>query len=145
MNKKESECKAIWIIITEILFAILPIIVISFVLILNGKFSELFNKSELSFVAVVLFGQTLIRFLSGIAKSTKRKKWFLMSFYAAIIFVIGVIPSVILLITIYQNTNLQDIIFIFQIVWFILSIITYIIFGTIGQMYLEENLTSEEK
>lgn len=74
MKNNEVENRARWIILTEILFTNLPIIVIVFILIIKNNLQEIFYKSDFSFVSVVLFGQTLIRFISGIAKKSKEKE-----------------------------------------------------------------------
>jgi len=136
MNSKEG--KAIWVIITEVLFTNIPILIITFLLFIKNDILKLFKTTDLSFVSVVLFGQTLIRFISGIAKSKGKKKWQLMAFWCSMIFIMGSIPSIILLVLIDTQTIESLVIYVLQVVWFILSIVVYIIFGTIGQMYLDE-------
>jgi uncharacterized protein YacL len=98
----------------------------------------LFKNSELSFISVFFFGQTLVKLISGISKSKTKKNWQTVMLFVSGIIIIGLIPSVIWLCIIYLKSFKNDVIYIFQIIWFVLSIITYFVIGTIGQMYLDE-------
>jgi len=139
MKNEKIEGNAFWIIISEILFALMPLIVLFFLTLLTTKdFPSLFRRSDLSFISVLFFGQTLVRFISGIAKSQKRKKWQVIAFFISLLFIIGIIPSILILIVVFLEINKELYIYILQSVWLVLSLITYFFFGKIGQMYLDE-------
>ena len=137
MNEKEKF--AFIQIISELFFAILPIIVILILLSISGKFSTILQYTDFSFVAIVLFGQTIVKFTSGAAKNKVKKKWQVISIATSSILVFGIIPSTTILIKIFENTNLPSWVFIMQFILFIISIIVYILIGTVGQIYLDED------
>lgn len=138
MNK-DNESQSFWIIISEILFAFMPLIVLIFITIMTDmKFEAIFKRSDLSFISVLFFGQTLVRFISGIAKSSRKLKWHIIAFFISIVFLFGVIPSILILAVIFLEINTRLYIYIMQVIWLSLSLLTYFIMGRIGQMYLNE-------
>lgn len=137
MNKTESNAKMI--ICIELLFSTLPLIIILILHIaLKKPVKEIFYSTDISFISVAIFGQTVIRFMSGIAKSQTKKNWQKIAFISSLLFIVGVVPSVIFLIIIYSNEAVAKIVYYLQFIWFVLSIVSYWIVGTIGQMYLDE-------
>lgn len=137
MNKIESNAKLI--ICTELLFSTLPLIIIFILhIVLKKPIKEIFYSTDISFISVAVFGQTVIRFMSGIAKSQTNKNWQKIAFISSLLFIVGVVPSVIFLIIIYSNEPISKIVYYLQSIWFVLSILSYWIIGTIGQMYLDE-------
>jgi len=139
MKTQEIERKASLIIVAEILFSIMPLLILMFITILNNQpLLEIFKRSDISFISVYFFGQTLVRFISGIAKSEKKKKWQVISLFVSLLFIFGIIPSIILLIVIYTELYSTTLVYILQNIWLIISILAYFIFGKIGQMYLDE-------
>ena len=76
--------------------------------------------------------------MSGIAKSQTKKNWQKIAFISSLLFIVGVVPSVSFLIVIYTNESVSKIVYYLQSIWFVLSIVSYWIVGTIGQMYLDE-------
>lgn len=137
MSKEEFNAKLI--ICIELLFSILPLLIIFILHIaLKKNMREIFTGTDISFVSVVLFGQTVIKFMSGIAKSDTKKNWQKIAFISSLLFILGIVPAVSFLIIIYTNKEISKIVYVFQSIWFLLAIITYWIIGTIGQMYLDE-------
>ncbi|MBD5433732.1 MAG: hypothetical protein HDR35_05525 [Treponema sp.] len=137
MSKEEFNAKQI--ICIELLFSILPLLIIFILHIaLKKNVREIFTGTDISFVSVVLFGQTVIKFMSGIAKSDTKKNWQKIAFISSLLFILGIVPAVSFLIIIYTNKEISKIVYVFQSIWFLLAIITYWIIGTIGQMYLDE-------
>lgn len=137
MTKEEFNAKLI--ICIELLFSILPLLIIFILHIaLKKNMREIFTGTDISFVSVALFGQTVIKFMSGIAKSDTKKNWQKIAFISSLLFILGIVPAVSFLIIIYTNKEISKIVYVFQSIWFLLAIITYWIIGTIGQMYLDE-------
>jgi len=136
---EEKEKKATFIIISEILFALLPIIVIfSIVIVTSQNIFSIFTEGDISFISVFFFGQTLVKLFSGISKSKTRKNWQIIMLFVSVIFIIGVVPSVIWLCIIYLEVYKNMVIYIIQFLWFCFSMFTYFVIGKIGQMYLDE-------
>lgn len=122
MNKAESNAKLI--IFIELLFSILPLIIIFILHIaLNKPLKEIFYSTDISFVSVAVFGQTVIRFMSGIAKSQTKKNWQKIAFISSLLFILGVVPSIIYLILIYLNVLSSKIVYFLQLIWFFLSVV----------------------
>lgn len=128
MNKAESNAKLI--IFIELLFSILPLIIIFILHIaLNKPLKEIFYSTDISFVSVAVFGQTVIRFMSGIAKSQTKKNWQKIAFISSLLFILGVVPSIIYLILIYLNVLSSKIVYFLQLIWFFLSVVCYWVIG----------------
>ncbi len=137
MNKSESNAKLI--IFIELLFSALPLIIVFILHIaLKKPLKEIFYSTDISFISVAVFGQTVIRFMSGIAKSQTKKNWQRIAFISSLLFIVGVVPSVSYLIIIYSNNAVSKIVYWLQFIWFVLAMFSYWIIGTIGQMYLDE-------
>lgn len=137
MSKPEANAKLI--IAIELLFSILPLIIIFILHILLKKtLKDIFFSTDISFISVALLGQTVIRFMSGVAKSQTKKNWQRIAFISSLLFILGIIPSVIYLITIYINASVSKVVYFLQFKWFVLAIVSYWIIGSIGQMYLDE-------
>lgn len=139
MMSDENEKKAAFAIASEILFALLPIIVILFIIIFTSNdLKSLFFRSELSFISVFFYGQTLVKLISGLLRSKRSFKWQIIVLYISVIIIVGLIPSVILLSVIFLEINTMLYIYIIQAVWFFLALFTFFVIGRIGQMYIDE-------
>lgn len=133
--KKEKESKLV--ILSEVLFVLLPIFVIGLVLFFIESDKNIFISYEWSFASIILFGQSIVKFSSGISTFKTEKRWQFISLILSAIIVFGLIPSVLVLVLLLVNKTQNLLIYIIQMVLFILSIIVYFIFGTIGQIYLD--------
>jgi hypothetical protein len=137
----EFEKSSLLIIASEILFAIMPLLILLLIALLTSdNLISVFSRSDISFVSVLLFGQTLVRFISGYVKTGNKSTWQRVAFVITILFVFGILPSVIYLIIVHLEISKLKIVYILQNIWFISSIIVYIIFGCIGQMKLDEKV-----
>jgi len=135
----DNEKKATYIIVSEILFAILPIIVIiSILTVTSDNKLAIFTSADLSFISVFFFGQTIVKLFSGVSKSQTKKNWQLIILFVSIIIIVGLIPSIIWLCIIYLKAYKYKVIFAIQIVWFSCSLFIYFVIGKVGQMYLDE-------
>ena len=135
----KHEMYAMLIIVCELLFAIFPLLILLLIALLNSdNFVSVFKRSDISFVSVLLFGQTLVKLISGYVKAGNKSGWQRVAFVITLLFIFGIIPSVIYLIIVHLAISKLQIVYILQNVWFGLSIIVYIIFGCIGQMKLDE-------
>ena len=101
------------------------------------EFSKIFFNSEWAICAIILFGQSIVKFSSGIANSEKKFKWQIISFLNTLIIIIGLIPSIIVLVIIILTDSTSLTLHIFQIFLFILSCISFFIVGAAGQELLE--------
>jgi hypothetical protein len=136
-NKLEKS--SLLIITCELLFSIMPLLILLFIALLASEnLMSVFMRSDISFISVLLFGQTLVRLISGYVKIGNKSGWQRIAFVITFLFIFGIVPSVIYLIFVHLEISKLQIVYALQNVWFILSIIIYIIFGCIGQMKLDE-------
>jgi hypothetical protein len=134
-----NEKKATYVIISEILFALLPIIVIISILIVTSENKlKIITRADLSFISVFFFGQTIVKLFSGVSKSQTKKNWQIIMLFVSFIIIFGLIPSVIWLCIIYLEIYKTKAIYAIQIIWFCISLFVYFIIGKVGQMYLDE-------
>ena len=125
-------------LLSELLFTILPIIIIVMIRLIENNYSSIFLNSEWGIISVVLFGQSIVKFSSGLSNSTKKFRWQVVALVISGIIVLGLIPSIVYLIIILTKNIESNTVYLFQLIWFILSIITFFIVGKLGQDFLEE-------
>ncbi len=127
-----------YVLISELLFTILPLIVITIVRSYQNKIELIFFNTEWAMMAIILFGQSIVKFSSGIANSNLKFRWQLVSMIISIIIIFGLAPSIIILII--NLINVQPIfgLHIAQLVLFVISIITFFIVGYLGQKLIDD-------
>ena len=133
----KQEGRSALTIVTELLFLFLPLLLIIMHSFARIDQPPILSRSEWSFAAIVLFGQTVVRLTAGLMKSTKMKKWQPISLIITAIIVFGIVPSAFTLAWILDGNRLIWIVIVQQVLFWI-SVGTYLVLGTIGQMYLDE-------
>src|SRR5690606_16108258 len=103
------------------LFTVLPLIVISIVRSYQCKFELIFYNTEWAMMSIILFGQSIVKFSSGIANSSLKMRWQLVSMIISLIIIFGLIPSIIILIINLLNDEKMFGLHFAQITLFILS------------------------
>ncbi len=127
-----------YILISELLFTILPILIVLIVRSYETKFELIFYNTEWSIMAIILFGQSIVKFSSGIANSKALFRWQLVSLIISLIIIFGLIPSIIILVINLLNTEQNFATYLLQILLFALGVFCYFIVGYLGQKMLEE-------
>ena len=127
-----------YILISELLFTILPILIVLIVRSYETKFELIFYNTEWSIMAIILFGQSIVKFSSGIANSKALFRWQLVSLIISIIIIFGLIPSIIILVINLLNIEQNFATYLLQILLFALGVFCYFIVGYLGQKMLEE-------
>ncbi|HZY37256.1 MAG TPA: hypothetical protein VFE53_11435 [Mucilaginibacter sp.] len=127
--KKESSA-----ILAELCFIILPFIVILIVNFTKGEESKLLQTSDWALAATLLYGQTIVKMIMGVASQAHEFHYQNWGFISALIIVFGLVPSITVL-TIFQiYSRLSAWLVIIQFMLFGIAIIVFVIFGTIGQI-----------
>lgn len=126
-------------LISELLFTILPIIVISIVRSFKNELNLIFYNEEWAMISIILFGQSIVKFSSGIANAKLKFRWQLVSLIISLIIIFGLIPSIIILIINLINEEKVASLYIAQIIFVIISIIVFFIIGYLGQKLIEDN------
>lgn len=127
-----------YILISELLFTLLPILIIMIVRGYETKYELIFYNTEWSIMAIILFGQSIVKFSSGISNSHKKFKWQLVSLIISIIIIFGLIPSIIILVINLLDSERTFSTHLVQILLFALSIFSYFVIGYMGQKMLDE-------
>lgn len=134
-NKDHSEA---WIILlTEYLFIILPFIVIAIVKIYSSDLYGFLKAADWSFASSILFGQLLVKMVSG-SLIRQKVRWQRVSFLIAIILVCGLIPSLTTLTLILVSNGESEFIVNTQLALFALASIMYFWLGSAAQLMMSK-------
>lgn len=127
-----------YLLSSEFLFTLLPIVILIIVRSYQCDFKGIFYNTEWSIISIILFGQSVVKFSSGISNSNKKIKWQLVALIISLIIIFGLIPSVIILVLNLTSNSLSLGTYVTQSILFLLSSFTFFIIGTIGQKLLDE-------
>ena len=127
-----------YIITSEFLFTLLPIVIILIVRSYENNFKAIFYNTEWSIISLILFGQAIVKFSSGISNSKAKFRWQLVALVISLIIIFGLIPSAIILVLNLSSNTLSLGMYIAQIVLFGFSCMTFFIVGALGQKMLDE-------
>ncbi|NOT10396.1 MAG: hypothetical protein HOP23_00925 [Methylococcaceae bacterium] len=131
-SHKTHRKAAFYAILGDLLFIILPLVVISIVDVSVGRsLFALIESPELSFGSAVLFGQTIIKVVSGFAH-TKPSGAEQPVFIIALIIVFGLVPSLVVLALLLSVTPIPHGLQLVQACIFALGIIVFLLFGVNG-------------
>lgn len=123
---------AFYALLGDLLFIILPLVVISIVDVSVGKsLFVIIQSPELSFGSAVLFGQTIIKVVSGFAH-TKPTGAEQPVFIIALIIVFGLVPSLVVLALLLSISPIPNGLVLAQAGIFVLGVITFFFFGVDG-------------
>lgn len=121
-----------YFISTEILFIMLPLLVVYIIDVSKGEYFAIFNKADLSFCSILFSGQLIIKLVSVLLKEGKTVYWQFVTFEIGAIICIGLIP-VLLFLVFMQEKNVQLWVKIAQVVWFIAMVFIYFEIGGYAQ------------
>lgn len=127
-----------YILISELLFTLLPILIIMIVRGYESKYELIFYNTEWSIMAIILFGQSIVKFSSGISNSQKKFKWQLVSMIISIVIIFGLIPSIIIMVINLLDSDRTFSTHLVQILLFVLSVSCYFLIGYLGQKMIAE-------
>ncbi|MEA2337747.1 MAG: hypothetical protein QOE82_1754 [Thermoanaerobaculia bacterium] len=114
---------ALIVVASELLFIALPLVVISIVEFHhNGGWTALFNSSEWSFAAAVLFGQAVVKMISVAAGGAIKER---ATFFGALTMVFGLVPSLVVLALILIDKTPTTGLRFAQIALFLLGVLVY--------------------
>lgn len=129
---KTHRIAAMYAILGDLLFIVLPLVVISIVDVSIGRsLFAIIQTPELSFGSAVLFGQTIIKVVSGFAytKPTGAEQ---PVFIIALIIVFGLVPSLVVLALLLSVNPIPYGLQLAQACMFALGVIVFFFFGVKG-------------
>ncbi|WP_312765696.1 hypothetical protein [Epilithonimonas sp.] len=127
-----------YVLTSEIIFTILPLIVIAIVRLYQNQSELIFYNTEWVMMAIILFGQSIVKFSSGISNSKRKFRWQLVALIITSIISFGLIPSIVILIINLLSNDFNLTLYIFQIIFLVISIFTFYIIGYLGQKLMDE-------
>lgn len=128
MNKKShTNCN----LMSEFLFTILPLIVVLIIRISNEEYKSIFYNTEWAFIAVLLYGQTLVKLASG-GTASKGASWQGVAMITTVVIVFGLVPSIVILCVNFTAVDKSFGMHIFQMIELIGSIGAFFIVGGVG-------------
>lgn len=133
---REETTNAVAGVAAELIFALLPLLVIMIVMIYRKQGARVMPSAEWSFGSAILCGQALVKFVSGLA-SASRPSWQRVAFAVAALFVFGVVPALIVLVLMVADEDPPTWLVRLQIIVFVTSMIEFFVFGTIGHLWQE--------
>ncbi len=123
---------AMYAILGDLLFIVLPLVVISIVDVSVGRsLFAIIESPELSFGSAVLFGQTIIKVVSGFAH-TKPTGAEQPVFIIALIIVFGLVPSLVVLALLLSISPIPHGLQLAQAAIFVLGVVVFGLFGVNG-------------
>lgn len=127
--------KAKFSLVAEFLFNVLPLLII---VILSVSDSVcVFSTRDVMYVVIILFGQSLVKFAAGVSNSGKKGNWQYVSFIVSLVIVLGLVPSCVLLASLYPDDTTKGWKLIFIIFETLLSLGSFFVVGLMGQTWLE--------
>lgn len=122
----------------EIVFTILPLLVVLMVLLHAHRATHFFGAPEWAFGAAILFGQTLVKFVSGLARGGSAATG-PVALLVALLVVFGLVPSLFVLYITLEMLVAQHEpgrwLQISQVVLFLGAVAMYLVLGTVGETW----------
>lgn len=127
-------------LLAEIVFAALPLLVVSAVMAELREPTRLFASPEWSFAAAILFGQSIVRFMTGFAHGGRAKPG-PVALAVSLVIVLGLTPSLMVLSAILRAEAAPGHgvpggwIVGFQVLFFAASVATYLLLSSVGEAW----------
>lgn len=120
-------------VVADLLVVLLPLGVLLLVHLLAPEDAEetLFTFPEWSFAAAVLFGHTVVKFVSGIVRQGGGS-WERLSFVATAVLVLGFVPSLVVMVLVVTREHVPILLAISQLVLLLLGMLTFLVLGGVG-------------
>lgn len=137
MTTSKSNQDAWLILLSEYLFIFLPFLVIGIIKIYKSDFSTFFQAADWSFAASILFGQVIVKLVSG-SVIHKKSKWQRVVVLLSFILVLGLVPSLIVLALILIDGGTSSFLVNMQLVLFTLASGVFFFVGSAAHTMIDE-------
>lgn len=129
---------ALYHVLTDYFFILLPVVVVVLVRSFHGLLREVARGADLSFASSVLFGQTIARLVAGVVRAGYRGSWRVSSFLITAVLVLGLVPSVVMLVSALSAPAPSLLLEVLQVAWFVLGSAVYIWLAHLGETLVSE-------
>lgn len=134
---KWYKSKALLSLSAEFTFTVLPIIIL-FIINYSMKDGDIISIKDFLFVSIILYGQSIVKFSSGVSNLPKKTTWQAVALAITFVISLGLVPSCILLSSFYNKTY-TSITYIISYLVILLSIFSFYFIGFAGQYWLEQS------
>lgn len=131
-NSKERKVQYNAIVTAEILFVLLPFIVIGIISFHKGDVSRIFSIPEWSLASAILVGQTIVKLISGLLAKPREIVWEKVALLLAILIVLVLVPSLIVLTLVMISEEVPLWLILFQVSVFFLSVFLFYKYSSVG-------------
>ena len=144
MTKSFKKDKTVLIILSELIFTFFPLLIASILICFKKNYSEILTNSDWSYISIILFGQTIIKFFSGVAQNENQKSLPVLMLILTFILMFGLVPSVTILILLEIASEKPVWLIASQWVCVVASVGAFCTIGRIGQLLSDNKLISEQ-
>lgn len=141
-NKKTVSDKhyknALSVVISEILFNVLPLIILTIVFAYQHKSYSLFFASEWSLTSAIFFGQAITKIVSAVSTRTPVNSQRAVALVTVLI-TLGLIPALTVFVLLLITTNPQSGLLVTQMIMFVLSLVSYVLIGGASEWIIAES------
>lgn len=135
--------------LAEWLFAMLPIVVVMFVMAYLEKLADMANSTEWAFGASVLAGQSISRFVTGVMQAGKLSMD-RVSLGISVLCVGIIVPAniILVLVIVHSETNdhrLTELLAVVQVVLFCLASVVFVLVGTFAHLWIRRSQSNSGK
>lgn len=145
MTKSFKKDKTFLIILSELIFTFFPLLIASILICFQKNYSEILINSDWSYISIILFGQTIIKFFSGVAQNENQKSLPVLILILTFLLTLGLVPSVAILILLEITSEKPVWLIISQWVCVIASVVAFCTIGRIGQLLNDNKLISKKE
>ncbi|MFN7996838.1 MAG: hypothetical protein U0Q18_24705 [Bryobacteraceae bacterium] len=145
--KPHERVAGLHIVAAEMAFLLVPFVVIGFAYLYKGDLRNALYTPYWSIASSVLIGQALIRFIIRLIQSNAQDpaiSWERVTVIFSVLIVLGLIPSLIVLLLVLISTQPSMYLAVAQLVLFVFGFSLYLAFGWTGQDMVSNSAPSEE-
>ena len=141
---KAEEAETVMSITAEYLFVFLPLVILAIIHIYFKDSLKIFQNNEWSFGAIILFGQSIVKFSCGVTQVNKTIRWQVVSLILSLLIVFGIVPATVLMIllTIHPDSGFWP--YASQLFVFLLASFTFYFIGTTGDIFLHGRFNKKD-
>lgn len=125
--------KEFFVILAELLFIISPFFISILLRIETFSIRQIFQLVDIPLMSSILFGQTIVKITMGVSAGGFKADYQRLGFILSLLIVIGLIPSVLLIVISYQSDNLSYSTIVLNVILFTLALLCFLLLGSIGQ------------
>lgn len=133
MNEKENYGNILSGLTTEIIFTLLPFVVSIVIFANQSTILDIFQESEWSVAAAVLFGQSSVKLIQG-ALSAQRANVSRILLLLALLIVFGLVPALTIVVLVLTTDPLSLSLVLWQVFIFIASIVVFLGLGAVSEI-----------